>query len=206
MYWKRKYTKLFFSLMIQTPYTYRSHSSSSSQSKKKKYIRYQLPATQPCLKPMNWIIPNKIAVGDKHASANAEWLIEHNIRAIITARGELSRPASYYKKWGITVLHIPIADHPSTHISKYFSTTYRFLDFFSKQHGVLVHCAAGISRSTTLVIAYLMRKYHWTSKQAINWVKLKRPCCYPNVGFLKQLNMYESALKKYVPIHKMKEK
>jgi predicted protein tyrosine phosphatase len=150
-----------------------------------------------CKDTMNWVIPNKVAVGDKNASADAKWLIKHNIRAIISVRGELSQPPEYYKKWGIHVLHIPITDHPSTNISKYFSHTYHFISHHTQKYGVLVHCAAGISRSTTLVIAYLMRQYKMSAKDAVFWVKSKRPCCFPNDGFLKQLIFYERALKKY---------
>ncbi len=57
----------------------------------------------------------------------------------------------------------------------------------SENKTVLVHCAAGISRSASLVIAHLMLKHKWTFQQAHYSVKLKRPIITPNDGFVKAL-------------------
>ena len=66
---------------------------------------------------------------------------------------------------------------------------------------VLVHCAAGISRviitimqSSTLVIAYLMRKKVWSFREAIAFVRKSRPNVLPNLGFERQLKEYEGTL------------
>ena len=52
---------------------------------------------------------------------------------------------------------------------------------------VLVHCVAGISRSSTIVIAYLMKREKMTLKDAYAYVKSKRTIIRPNQGFLKCL-------------------
>ena len=49
---------------------------------------------------------------------------------------------------------------------------------------VVVHCAAGISRSGTIVIAYMMWKNKWRRDQALEFVISKRPLTQPNKGFL----------------------
>lgn len=59
---------------------------------------------------------------------------------------------------------------------------------------VLVHCYAGISRSATVVIAYLMRYRGLSFDAAYALVKLKRPCINPNSGFVTQLVRYEKML------------
>jgi protein-tyrosine phosphatase len=62
---------------------------------------------------------------------------------------------------------------------------------------VLVHCHAGVSRSSTIVISYLMRKYiNFSLNDALKFVKSKRPIIKPNKGFMKQLQKYEDKLKK----------
>jgi protein-tyrosine phosphatase len=52
---------------------------------------------------------------------------------------------------------------------------------------VFVHCFAGVSRSATIVIAYLMKEHGLSFNSAIKFVKSKRPQINPNDGFRKQL-------------------
>ena len=55
-------------------------------------------------------------------------------------------------------LYLPADDHESFDISKYFDEAAEFIEGKGKKTNVLVHCMAGISRSVTLVLAYLMKK------------------------------------------------
>jgi protein-tyrosine phosphatase len=52
---------------------------------------------------------------------------------------------------------------------------------------VLVNCWAGVSRSTTIVLAYLMYKNKWNVQDALTFVRSKRPIVNPNYGFIVQL-------------------
>lgn len=52
-----------------------------------------------------------------------------------------------------------------------------------------------MSRSATLVIAYLIRKNEWSLKKAFDYVKLKRPIIGPNEGFMNQLKNFEKMMK-----------
>lgn len=64
----------------------------------------------------------------------------------------------------------------------------RFLEEVAKSGGrVLVHCNAGVSRSAAVVIGYLIVHKRMSYAEAIDLVRLKRPCCRPNDGFVKQL-------------------
>lgn len=63
-----------------------------------------------------------------------------------------------------------------------------FISGALKDGGVVyVHCMAGVSRSATMVIAYLMKHRQLTLEQAFAVVKLARPKVDPNVGFVRQL-------------------
>ena len=53
---------------------------------------------------------------------------------------------------------------------------------------------AGMSRSVTIVTAYLMKRKGWDLRYALGHVKAKRPIAQPNLGFMRQLQEYESAL------------
>jgi protein-tyrosine phosphatase len=52
---------------------------------------------------------------------------------------------------------------------------------------VLVHCAMGISRSSSIVIAYLMARNGWGFQQAYKYVRERRSSINPNPGFRNQL-------------------
>jgi protein-tyrosine phosphatase len=71
-------------------------------------------------------------------------------------------------------LYLPADDHESFNIAKYFDESFNFIDKFIKETNVLVHCLAGVSRSVSLVIAYLMRKHDYSYKKAYCLVKSRR--------------------------------
>ena len=56
---------------------------------------------------------------------------------------------------------------------------------------VLVHCNDGMSRSASLVIAYIMQTYGMDFKSALNYVQQRRFCVQPNDGFEQQLKEFE---------------
>jgi protein-tyrosine phosphatase len=92
-------------------------------------------------------------------------------------------------------LKIDITDNPSSNIAKYFHECIDFIENAKSTNGrVYVHCLAGISRSASIVIAYLMNSQKIYYKQAFNLVKEKRPNVKPNQGFVKQLREFEKEL------------
>lgn len=58
------------------------------------------------------------------------------------------------------------------------------------KRGILVHCLMGRSRSASIVIAYIMRKYRLKYPAAYSYVRAKRSVVQPNIGFVKQLNLW----------------
>lgn len=63
----------------------------------------------------------------------------------------------------------------------------------SKKCGVLVHCLAGISRSVTVTVAYLMQKMNLSLNDAYHFVKRKKSIS-PNFNFMGQLLDFERTL------------
>ncbi|XXG83478.1 hypothetical protein AAC387_Pa10g1218 [Persea americana] len=91
---------------------------------------------------------------------------------------------------------IEVLDSPDTNLEQHFDECFNFIDEAKRLGGrVLVHCFAGKSRSVTIVVAYLMKKYHKSLSQALDLVRSKRPQMAPNQGFMLQLRNFESSLR-----------
>lgn len=64
---------------------------------------------------------------------------------------------------------------------------------------VLVHCEAGISRSATTVIAYLVKYHNMSLLEAFEFTKTRRTSINPNAGFVEQLRRFESSVRSGSP-------
>jgi protein-tyrosine phosphatase len=96
---------------------------------------------------------------------------------------------------GIIYLNVICDDNPCVKIGSLFDQSHEFIDTsISMGSNVLVHCYAGVSRSATIVISYLMKTYNMTYNDAFSVVKLKRPIIDPNFGFCLELMEYEETL------------
>jgi len=62
----------------------------------------------------------------------------------------------------------------------------------SSKNVVLVHCLAGMSRSATIVCAYLLATTSMNTQETISFVRSKRSIIQPNYGFEKQLRSWEA--------------
>jgi atypical dual specificity phosphatase len=67
-------------------------------------------------------------------------------------------------------------------------------DAIENNGNVLIHCNAGVSRSSTLAIAYIMKYENKRFQDAFNQVKSVRPSIRPNDGFERQLREYDKEL------------
>lgn len=57
-----------------------------------------------------------------------------------------------------------------------------------------MHCHAGVSRSATVCMAYIMKALDYDLRSAYDFVKSKRPCVSPNLHFMGQLLEFEKRL------------
>ena len=133
-------------------------------------------------------ITDKVYLGDCFAADDEEKLKKNNIKRVYSCCGSLSRK---YEDKSIKQKIIEISDTPETNIIKYFKDAIKFIDESDK---VFVHCFAGVSRSATLVIAYFMWKDKKPYKEVFDFVNKNRSIG-PNMGFRKQLLIFEDKLK-----------
>lgn len=114
--------------------------------------------------------------------------------------------------------HIRAYDFHTADLIGEFESCYQFIEkAVEKNENVLIHCHAGrtklrskkkkiinliligMSRSATIACAYLMKKYNLSYEKALEQLRTKRPCVYPNPGFARQLRLYHSMNYSYNP-------
>ncbi|KAM4629872.1 dual specificity protein phosphatase 22-B-like [Polymixia lowei] len=94
----------------------------------------------------------------------------------------------------MTYLCISAADHSKQNLIQHFRDSIMFIhESRLKGEGCLVHCVAGVSRSVTLVVAYIMTVTGRGWVQSLAAVRAVRPCAGPNLGFLRQLEEFENS-------------
>jgi atypical dual specificity phosphatase len=116
---------------------------------------------------------------------------QKGITCIVNATVE--EPSLYLA--GMDYLKIRIDDNPYARLDAYFDLVADKIKGIKDKSGkTLVHCVAGVSRSASLVCAYLIKYENMSLRQAYQYVKMARPIIRPNVGFWKQLIDYEKRL------------
>jgi protein-tyrosine phosphatase len=125
-----------------------------------------------------------IFLGPEKFAINDSSLVRRGVTHIVNVSS--TSPCKYPEKY--KYLHLPIHDRNDFEIKLYLDPCVDFIDEVVKTGGkVYVHCFAGISRSSTVVIYYLMKYHKMRFSDAFDLVKKKRPVACPNFGFLNTL-------------------
>ncbi|XP_062953891.1 dual specificity protein phosphatase 22 isoform X2 [Cynocephalus volans] len=135
---------------------------------------------------MNKILPG-LYIGNFKDARDAEQLSKNKVTHILSVH-DSARPMLE----GVKYLCIPAADSPSQNLTRHFKESIKFIhECRLRGEGCLVHCLAGVSRSVTLVIAYIMTVTDFGWEDALNTVRAGRSCANPNLGFQRQLQEFE---------------
>jgi protein-tyrosine phosphatase len=135
---------------------------------------------------MSEIIKNKLYLGDLFDANNKEQIKNKNITSIICVAEGLK-----IDKPDVKVYRYDFQDDYNCNISLYFD---EIGDIINNEKVVLVNCMAGISRSSTVVIAYIMKYLNINLREAFLFVRNKRPFICPNKEFMNYLHEYEFKL------------
>ncbi|CAL1705355.1 unnamed protein product [Somion occarium] len=144
--------------------------------------------------PPTEVIP-RLYLSDISAAENTSTLRSLGITHIVSAMlGLVVIPHGL----PVQQLQIPLQDSPFAELAEHLPRTTAFIaDALRDPHArVLVHCVQGISRSTSVVCAYLIAVYGWTPAQAVQYIKSKRSLADPNPGFVSQLGEYAASLQR----------
>lgn len=87
---------------------------------------------------------------------------------------------------------ISIPDKSEVDLTNYFLDAFEFIQKAHSQetNRILIHCHAGVSRSSTIMIGYLIYSANMLLDDAYRLVRIARPRINPNRGFRKQLLGY----------------
>jgi len=127
-------------------------------------------------------------LGEAAAAGSEEWIAEHKITHVLACLPTDQDKSPCNKR-------LLVYDRSSEQLNRYFVSTVKWIHEKLKRNAcLLVHCFAGVSRSASIVIAYLISKHDFTFDSAFAYVKSKRPCICPNRGFTAQLRQFTKQL------------
>ncbi|XP_030631651.1 dual specificity protein phosphatase 22-B [Chanos chanos] len=136
---------------------------------------------------INKVLPD-LYLGNFKDARDREQLARHNITHILSIHDSAAPILQE-----MTYLCIPAADVPTQNLTQYFKESIVFMhESRLKGEGCLVHCLAGVSRSVTLVTAYIMTVTGLGWQEALAAIRVARPCAGPNAGFQRQLQEFET--------------
>ncbi|KAM3127150.1 hypothetical protein pb186bvf_020744 [Paramecium bursaria] len=118
-------------------------------------------------------------------SIHQKYIFQHSIGAILSIQDDIEVQIQ-----NVIVKQIIIQDQQNVSISQYFNDAFEFINNYLGQTNVLVHCIAGISRSSSFVIGFIMEQRNWTYQKAFEYVQLRRNIIAPNFGFADQLQLF----------------
>lgn len=133
-------------------------------------------------------IDMNIFLGGYRCAMDRKVLSDSNITRVIICGNDLRQ----YFPEDVEYLQFPLEDEHDQNISVFFDQAHEFIR--TAPSNVLVHCHAGVSRSATIVLSYLMKVKAMSVAEARLFVKQKRRCICPNPGFMKQLEEYHVLL------------
>ena len=119
------------------------------------------------------ILPGQLYLGDWEHAKDAEGSLKDlNIKAMITIHNSpdlMKTPAGMKQT---RHLRMELADTDTEDIKALFDKSNEFIsECVKRKERCLVHCGAGVSRSTTLVCAYLVLTKKWSAAEAIDFAK-----------------------------------
>lgn len=131
-------------------------------------------------------VDDNVFISGYAIAQHAPFLLDNRITRVIKLFRE--KDDDKYIVPGIKYLRIDAKDIPTYDLSKHFNTCLEFInEGIDNRERILIHCHAGISRSATITLLYLICIRGAPLHVAYNYLKQKRHVIHPNSGFMKQL-------------------
>ena len=135
-------------------------------------------------------ITEGVYIGDIASAYNKKEMQDKKITHIITA--VLGLDAQFPEDF--IYMNVPVRDVESEDMLQYLGGTTKFIEEAVNSGGkVLVHCIYGVSRSATIVAAWIMHQEGNAVEETIHMLKEHRECVEPRPAFRDQLEEYAVA-------------
>lgn len=139
------------------------------------------------------ILNDRLFLGDYNHATRKKVMKDLNVTHIVNCT---QHPNEFEKdkEMNIKYFQIPLVDENHQCIGFYFEQVIEFIDKAMKEDDkniVFIHCAAGVSRSSTITIVYLMKCHSMKFQVALQFVSERRSCINPNPGFRFQLKYFQ---------------
>ena len=137
------------------------------------------------------IVPG-IWLGNRRAAVNDKWLAEKRITVVFNASKDLPFSTSIKKQY-----RIPVDDNlQAEEIRNMTLWSHEILYYIMKEHNdgntILIHCAAGMQRSATIMAMFLIAKRGLSWNQAVQYVQDIRPIAFrPSINFKDSLISFD---------------
>ncbi|XP_074861956.1 dual specificity protein phosphatase 10-like isoform X2 [Carettochelys insculpta] len=132
-------------------------------------------------------------LGNERDAQDLEQMLSLNVGHVLNVTTHL--PLYHAQSGRLRYKRLPATDNSRQDLRQYFEEAFEFIEeAHQRGKGVLIHCQAGVSRSATIVIAYLMKHTLMTMSDAYKYVKGRRPIISPNLNFMGQLLEFETDL------------
>ena len=146
------------------------------------------------------VLPN-LYIGSIGAAVNNERLQELGITNVLSLCGDIG----FKKVEKISYKYFNVSDKPKNmhELFSILNDCILYIDEVLSErrcernhegrctNRILVHCMMGKSRSATVIIAYLMTKHSMKWREALEFLRGKRPIIEPNIGFILGLRKLE---------------
>jgi len=140
-----------------------------------------------CLPARVVAAPGNLFLGGRDAASNLASLRSLGVDSVLNATDDLPN----FHEDEFNYLRIPLSDVPEENLASHLNTAVGWLSSeLSSGRSVLVHCHFGVSRSASIVIAYLMHTLRCSFEEAFKQLRLSRWSVCPNSGFTEQLKHF----------------
>ncbi|CAE7665994.1 Dusp14 [Symbiodinium sp. CCMP2456] len=130
-------------------------------------------------------------LGGMAAATDVEGIQRQGLGAICCCCRTLEFPDAQFIP-GVTYYRVDVEDMSREPLDYFLKEATDFIhSYIVREQPVLVHCRAGVSRSASVVLAYLVACQRMTLADAFVLLRSRRCIVTPNLGFFEQLSIWE---------------